>query len=433
MNLTEINLLYGGETLRIRRFAGITDATIKLSRMNVFIGPQASGKSVCAKLIFYFRERVNRLFWLLTANGNDAASDDEERRNFNALFPPLKRGEGKFRLEYSFGDIQMTVVQDPYARDFLRIEYSHQWSSLKNSLRRLRSTLFKSVPRGIPAPHIEGELWAAISRHLTSRGAASLANPCCFAPAERGLTLSLRHFVPLLKTADVVTKPLLITLARRYAITRSLYTAQDTPSDRREIMTQAQIARILGAKFEIVGVEETLILEDGTPIPLDQASYGQQVAFPLLLMLAATGRNERWSQHTTFFVEEPEAHLYPTAQREMVHLLCTALDLTSRKSLSQCVLTTHSPYILTALNNLMYGAKAIRENPDCTERIRKILGETDLVLPEHVRAYAFTNGTITSIIDDETGLVLARELDSVSGMLADEFHQIMDARYGDDE
>ena len=113
----------------------------------------------------------------------------------------------------------------------------------------------------------------------------------------------------------------------------------------------------------------------------------------------------------------------------MVHLLCTALDLTSPESTSQCVLTTHSPYILTALNNLMYGAKIMREFPEREKEVRKILGETDLVHPEHVRAYHFEDGGVRPLMDTETGIILADAIDEVSGSLAAEFEALADVEF----
>ena len=61
MSLSETAPPIPEETLHIQNFAGITDATISLSRMNVFIGPQASGKSVCAKLIDFYGKIESRL------------------------------------------------------------------------------------------------------------------------------------------------------------------------------------------------------------------------------------------------------------------------------------------------------------------------------------------------------------------------------------
>ncbi|MEP0760932.1 AAA family ATPase [Coleofasciculus sp. FACHB-T130] len=46
------------EKLIIRNFAGIKELEIEVKRINILIGPQASGKSVCAKLLFYFKNFV---------------------------------------------------------------------------------------------------------------------------------------------------------------------------------------------------------------------------------------------------------------------------------------------------------------------------------------------------------------------------------------
>jgi predicted ATPase len=40
------------ESIRIQSFAGLKDVTIELKPINVFVGPQAAGKSVAAKLIY---------------------------------------------------------------------------------------------------------------------------------------------------------------------------------------------------------------------------------------------------------------------------------------------------------------------------------------------------------------------------------------------
>ncbi|MEK0188739.1 hypothetical protein [Microcoleus anatoxicus] len=39
------------EKLTVKNFAGITDLELEIKRINILIGPQASGKSVCAKLL----------------------------------------------------------------------------------------------------------------------------------------------------------------------------------------------------------------------------------------------------------------------------------------------------------------------------------------------------------------------------------------------
>ena len=57
----------------------------------------------------------------------------------------------------------------------------------------------------------------------------------------------------------------------------------------------------------------------------------------------------------TIYIEEPEAHLFPTAQKRIVQLLARTFNNTN--SNFQIIVTTHSPYILSSFNNLIYENK----------------------------------------------------------------------------
>lgn len=46
------------EILFIDGFCGIRDTQIVINKINLFIGEQASGKSVSAKLIYFFKEVI---------------------------------------------------------------------------------------------------------------------------------------------------------------------------------------------------------------------------------------------------------------------------------------------------------------------------------------------------------------------------------------
>lgn len=52
-------------------------------------------------------------------------------------------------------------------------------------------------------------------------------------------------------------------------------------------------------------------------------------------------------------IEEPEAHLFSVAQRDVVELVAIVLNETKSKA----IITTHSPYILTSANVLLYANK----------------------------------------------------------------------------
>ena len=63
--------------------------------------------------------------------------------------------------------------------------------------------------------------------------------------------------------------------------------------------------------------------------------------------------------------EEPEAHLYPETQSDIVELIGLLANLYH----NQIIKTTHRPYILSAFNNLLY-AYQVAKNKVVNERMR---------------------------------------------------------------
>ena len=50
------------EFIRISNFGGIKEMEMELKPINVIIGPQASGKSVTAKLLYFFKSFFGEIF-----------------------------------------------------------------------------------------------------------------------------------------------------------------------------------------------------------------------------------------------------------------------------------------------------------------------------------------------------------------------------------
>ena len=112
-------------------------------------------------------------------------------------------------------------------------------------------------------------------------------------------------------------------------------------------------------------------------------------------------------------IEEPEAHLFPEAQKEISNLIA----LMSNVENSQVIITTHSPYILASLNNLILAHKVGSENTIVEERINKNLW----INREKVYAALVTKGQVKDIIDNELNIIQQENIDSVSGTINDEF------------
>lgn len=105
-------------------------------------------------------------------------------------------------------------------------------------------------------------------------------------------------------------------------------------------------------------------------------------------------------RHTQLFIEEPEQNLFPDTQQEFVYWLLGGLKNEERNH--SAVITTHSPYILFALNNCMMGGlvkNAVPENeqmsfPSCQAWIN----------PKDVSVFEITEDGLRQI-QDEDGII----------------------------
>jgi len=106
-------------------------------------------------------------------------------------------------------------------------------------------------------------------------------------------------------------------------------------------------------------------------------------------------------------VEEPEAHLHPSAQVTLAKTIAKAVNRFGKT----VVITTHSPYMLYALNNLIIASK----NPSKARRLG--IEEEEMLKPEHVAAY---------LIEPSDGKAELKRLKvSDEGVPEDEFERVV--------
>jgi hypothetical protein len=170
--------------------------------------------------------------------------------------------------------------------------------------------------------------------------------------------------------------------------------------------------------------KDFLEVADGRRISIANSSSGQQETLPLTIMLAALPFLASPPVGHTVYIEEPEAHLFPSAQRNIVELIATVFN--SRKKQLQFFITTHSPYVLTALNNLLQAGLLYEESSeDIQHQLEKIVSRYKSLDVDYLSAYVLSDGKCNSIVCPDTGLIDARVIDSVSDELAIEFDQLL--------
>ncbi len=169
-------------------------------------------------------------------------------------------------------------------------------------------------------------------------------------------------------------------------------------------LAESIIKRVIKGTYRCDSDGEKLFYDDDHYTKMSHASSGQQESVWILLFMFLLILQNR----EVFIVfEEPEAHLYPEGQQEVVHLI----SLLENALRNQVIITTHSPYILSSMNNLIYAHIIGQTKPDET---RKILDELLWLDPDWVGAYFIDNGEAEDIIDLDNRLIKAEKIDSAS-------------------
>src|SRR6266536_2153959 len=127
------------------------------------------------------------------------------------------------------------------------------------------------------------------------------------------------------------------------------------------------------------------------------------------------------------YVEEPEANIFPSTQYELIRLFAW-LSQEWRLDFSW-VVTTHSPYILSAFNNLNEAGQVSRAKPELKDEVAKLIPEHFWINEGEFRAYAIEKGVLKSIVAKDTGLVSANYIDQVSETIGAEFDELLRLGY----
>ena len=120
-----------------------------------------------------------------------------------------------------------------------------------------------------------------------------------------------------------------------------------------------------------------------------------------------------------FVVEEPELNLYPKAQHELIKYLVKNC-LFDRKNL---ILTTHSPFVLASINNLLLAYDKGQTKP---KEVNKIIKKESWLNPKNFIAYQLKNGKAKLIMDDKLGQIKENMIDLISDEFSNEFDKLLD-------
>lgn len=419
--------------IEIKNFGPIKHFEADITDLMFFIGPQASGKSTISKIIFFCRRLHNALYFSF----EDMTAKKLARfsRPIDIFFLSLKRLAHGF-----FSEIEGEFIYYINSQLYVRVQFSSDnieiivSESLETQLNPLLEEikLFKQqtqttiqyqeihTAEQIFLANIETKLFELFEDdHF-----------CMFIPAGRnGFAKQFSN----IETADLTISGFLHVLQ----ITKNLSSIpieQWLEMEKRsgesfdispELFKLAveKVKSILKGEYRYhsQSMKELFVFDDKV-IDFAHTSSGQQeVVWILYILLKLLLEDEDSSVFTV--IEEPEAHLFPETQNQLIEFLGL---FANAKPDNQLLVTTHSPYILTALNNLIYAYQVGQKNPD---EVNALIAKQFWIDPRRVSAYFVENGTARSIMDEELQQIKAEEIDNASTRTNNIYDQLLDIKF----
>lgn len=424
----------------VEKFGPIDVVDIKINDLMVFIGPQASGKSTIAKNIYFFRslkeELVRQLFLAIQTGDATTVSLKWFKGRIINRFVGFWGTTGHldpFKIVYTYSNKKTLTLSLHKGR--VQPEFSPAFGKeLDGILYELQQFLGKRGSFNGSSISLEAEE-AAFQSKLEELASSLFEDyrTSLFIPAGRSLLSTLSgplqatlfsniHRQPWEK--EHIADPYLLDDTLKTFINRINRTKGEFSQDLETMIANSQSVeplkgelrqvlgqtitifdRILQGRYKVERDSERIQLPNSDKyVKLSFASSGQQEVVWMLLQLFSLMLNR---QATYLLIEEPEVHLFPKAQNEIVELLCLFANLGG----NQVTLTTHSPYILSALNNFIYAGKLGRTKPN---EVRNIMLANTWMLPDRVSAYFLEHGQLRSIMDEELELIKVEEIDRAS-------------------
>lgn len=431
------------QKLQIHNFRQIDDATIEVTKYLLLIGEQASGKSTIAKLLYFFKSLPQDYLAILYSSQNEHIGKIKNlfirkiQDKFNQYFGMTGRLSDDFYIKYCYDTESDSYIILKKNKNLCITFDSNYWNRISADTNACVLQIQRlELPSSSNSFAIQERRKNSILQQLRTLTSQLFfdSNECMFFPAGRNITVSYPEQFQYL-FYGVIDKPIDdkrhesntidLTLMKEFVGYSKLlidhfavqpqFIDQTTPMGK---VLAGKVAEILHGTYNNDSGFEKIRYEGDEYIPLKLSSSGQQESIRIIQDLIYI-----WSQkiQASRIVEELETHLYPVAQKLLVDLMV----LVANKVKGQIILTTHSPFILSAFNNLLFYNKVLSSDMQKAQEIARHFGVESLngtderldVSPADFRAYALKPGCeeyCKSIFDKETQLIGENYIDEAT-------------------
>jgi GTPase SAR1 family protein len=419
------------EKIIIENFFTIAKFEWDVKEFNILTGGMASGKSLSLKLLYFCEQVFHKTIFFNTSINKELFQKDNFFKNINYEFGKIfssknpKKDYIKTKITYSYN---VNVEGQPDLLFDLSANWNNtelQWSSkyIESKLETWQE-FFDEQDNSELNQTVRIRVFESISSDFF----CSFPLGAMFIPASRAIA----SITDIIRLQDPFIEKLME--LKEYAL---------RINDHGNISSK-EVNNLLKV--------ENISLENGQPVfelkdlhrkrkitSLELAS-GQQQLLYLLLLIHDLRRTKStydshasmfaFSYHTSTFIEEPSAHLFPMEQRKTIEFLVTSFNKLKMKRNyysnpgDRFFISTHSPYLLNTINNLMEKDRLLRIMEKINDSEKKTeINEKITALPfpclsvDNVSAYMIKDkGEVETMINKDANepYIYSEVLDQIS-------------------
>ncbi|GIM56057.1 hypothetical protein CAPN006_04510 [Capnocytophaga canimorsus] len=376
------------EKLIIKNFGPISEAEIEIKKYTLLIGDTSTGKSIIAKLICIFEKCMI-----------EGIQDIEKFKILlhNYGMPFLGKTT---QIEYVKGNQFIFIEESTLNRSI-----SVNSEMIRRALEIIAQQAFKDEPI---VSHKDEQIIKKGQDFLSSINEVSPI----YIPAERMFFSMLGKSISGLWANNVSVSKSYLDFAGYYEVAKK-NSSKVNYSD-------------LGFTYHNSNDKEYVEYK-GQKLDIQYTSSGVQAILPLIVVLnyLAETKKDLENSDQMICVEEPEISLFPQRQKELVEHIVSIVNRIN----SRLVITTHSPYVLSAFNNMMLASNTAIEKEERKEEIKNIISEDKWIRYEDVSAYEVKDGKVISLLDEEFKGLDVNAIDKVSDIITEQVDQLISIRY----
>ena len=378
--------------LKIKNFGPVKDATIELKPFLILIGGQGTGKSTIAKLLSIFQDYLWYVHIL-------------EKKD-DIILPFSLFGISDYFQDNTFFEYRKDNICLSYSQGNFSIS-SSDFDSVEAFLSFIKECIYDEHVRLMKDLNLD--VTESIEEFFGKKNNLlnSINRTLLYIPAERNFASQFTKYIASMIIANIPIPIIEMNYISYFEKARKSFPTYHSS--------------VLNVTYKYNDGEEGIIVNKNgkqESLSLEYCSSGIQSLLPMLMILDYCLDKNIFDG---FVIEEPEQNLFPDNQ------LTTLRHIISKRnhSKSSCIITTHSPYLLSGINISLMAGQVARYKV-YKDEVCNILPAEYHLTPGSVAAYALgdTDNYCKDIINPQTGTIDQNYLDTTSTVIGQEFGKL---------